>query len=124
MLTATKRTIRLRPEQERALNALAERRGQPPYRTLLQAIDVGLTAIAGGAVREADTREIAEEVGAIAVRLVELERVLDRNLFVACAAYAYARNAALGARQGDEAIAAEARAAFERQRGLATEARP
>jgi len=124
MLTATKRTIRLRPEQERALNALAERRGQPPYRTLLHAIDAGLTAIASGAVRDTDTREIAEEVGTIAVRLVELERVLDRNLFVACAAYAYARNAALGSRQGDEAIAAEARAAFERQRGLATEGQP
>jgi len=124
MLTATKRTIRLRPEQERALIALAERRGLPPYRTLLQAIDAGLTSIAGGAAREADTREVAEEVGAIAVRLVELERVLDRSLFVACAAYAYARNAALGLRQGDDAIAAEARAAFERQRGLATEGQP
>jgi hypothetical protein len=95
MLTATKRTIRLRPEQERVLLALAERRGLPPYRTLLQAIDAGLTAIAGGAARDADTREIAEEVGTIAARLIELERVLDRNLFVACAAYAYARNAAL-----------------------------
>jgi predicted transcriptional regulator len=124
MLTATKRTIRLRPEQERALNALAERRGQTPYRTLLQAIDAGLGMIAGGVERDADTREIAEEVGAIAVRLVELERVLDRSLFVACAAYAYARNAALATRHSDEVIAAEAHAAFERQRGLVMEGRP
>jgi len=100
MLTATKRTIRLTPAQDKALRSLADRRG-------------------GSADHPSDTREIAEEVGVIAGRLVELERVLDRSLFVACAAYAYARNAALATRQSDETIAAEARAAFERQRSLA-----
>ena len=120
MLTATKRTIRLTPAQEKALNGIADRRGLSPYRTLLLAIDAGLGMIAGSADRPADTREIAEEVGVIGGQLIELERVLDRSLFVACAAYAYARNAALVTRQSDETIAAEARAAFERQRSLAT----
>ena len=124
MLTATKRTVRLRPELERSLRAQAERLDQPPYRILLKAIETGLAAIAGNTARDVDTREIADEVGAIGARIVELERVLDRTLFVACAAYAYARNAALGSRPGDEIIAAEARAAFERQRGLASEVRP
>ena len=40
------------------------------------------------------------------------------------AAYAYARHAALGTRKPDESIAAEARAAFERQRSLALEIEP
>lgn len=120
MLTATKRTIRLTPAQERTLLALADRRGLSPYRTLLLAIDAGLGTISANADRPADTREIAEEVGVIGGRLIELERVLDRSLFVVCAAYAYARNAALATRQSDEVIAAEARAAFERQRSLAT----
>ena len=124
MLTATKRTIRLTPPQERALHAIADKRGLTPYRTLLLAIDAGLGMISGNADRQAETREIAEEVGIIGGRLVELERVLDRSLFVVCAAYAYARNAALATRQSDEDIAAEARAAFERQRSLAAEDRP
>ena len=119
MLTATKRTIRLTPAQDKALRSLADRRGLSPYRTRWMAIDAGLGTIAGSADHPSDTREIAEEVGVIAGRLVELERVLDRSLFVACAAYAYARNAALATRQSDETIAAEARAAFERQRSLA-----
>ena len=105
------------------MHAIADKRGLTPYRTLLLAIDAGLGMISGNADRQADTREIAEEVGIIGGRLVELERVLDRSLFVVCAAYAYARNAALATRQSDEDIAAEARAAFERQRSLAAEDR-
>jgi ABC-type enterochelin transport system ATPase subunit len=94
MLTATKRTIRLRPRRTCVVGPGRASRSTTLSHAL-QAIDAGLTAIAGGAARDADTREIAEEVGTIAARLIELERVLDRNLFVACAAYAYARNAAL-----------------------------
>ena len=40
-------------------------------------------------------------------RLAEAERVLDRTLFTACAAYAYARSSALGGRTSAEVIAAE-----------------
>ena len=70
--------------------------------------------------------ELAREIGAISERLAEAERVLDRTLFTACAAYAYAyaRHAALGTKKSDETIAAEARAAFERQRSLALEIEP
>ena len=50
--------------------------------------------------------------------------MLDRTLFTACAAYAYARHAALGTKKSDETIATEARAAFERQRSLALEIQP
>jgi hypothetical protein len=91
---------------------------------LARIVDAGFAAILHGADKEADTREIAAEVGVISERLAEVERVLDRTLFTACAAYAYARHSALGTRKPDEVIAAEARAAFERQRSLALEVEP
>ena len=74
--------------------------------------------------KETDIAELAREIGSISERLAEAERVLDRALFTACAAYAYARHAALGTKKSDETIAAEARAAFERQRSLALEIEP
>ena len=124
MLTASKRTVRLNPSQARTLSGIAGRRGLSEYAMLQRIIEAGFLAVLHGADREADTREIASEVGAISGRIADLERVLDRALFTACAAYAYARHAALQSRKPDEVIAAEARAAFERQRSLAQEQEP
>ena len=124
MLTATKRTVRLNPSQARTLTSIAGRRGLTDYAMLQRIIEAGFLAVMHGNDREADTRVIAAEVGAISERLAEVERVLDRALFTACAAYAYARHAALGTRKPDEVIAAEARAAFERQHSLAMEIEP
>uniref|UniRef100_UPI002CF02841 hypothetical protein n=2 Tax=unclassified Novosphingobium TaxID=2644732 RepID=UPI002CF02841 len=84
----------------------------------------GFLAMLHGTDREADLAAMAREIGTMSERLAEAERVLDRALFTACAAYAYARHAALGTRKPDEVIAAEARAAFERQRSLAQEFEP
>lgn len=124
MLTATKRTVRLNPSQARTLRGIAERRGFTEYAMLQRIIETGFLAVINGTDRDTDTREIATGVGAIAERLAEVERVLDRALFTACAAYAYARHAALQSRKPDEVIAAEARAAFERQRSLAQDQEP
>lgn len=124
MLTATKRTVRLNPSQARTLTGIARRRGLSEYAMLQRIIEAGFLAVLHGSDREADTRAIATEVGVISERLVEVERMLDRALFTACAAYAYSRHAALGTRKPDEVIAAEARAAFERQRSLAMEIEP
>jgi len=55
---------------------------------------------------------------------VDVERTLDRTLFTACAAYCYARNAALGARTNDETVTAEINAAYDRQRRLSQEKQP
>ena len=124
MLTASKRTVRLNPSQGRTLRGIAERRGLTEYAMLQRIIETGFLAVISGTDRDADTREIAIGVGAISERLAEMERVLDRALFTACAAYAYARHSALGTKKPDEAIAADAKAAFERQRSLALEIEP
>lgn len=123
-MSARAQTVRLNPSQHRILAGFAAKRGLSEYAMLARIVDAGFAAILHGADKEADTREIAAEVGAISERLAEVERVLDRALFTACAAYAYARHSALGTRKPDEAIAAEARAAFERQRSLALEIEP
>lgn len=123
-MNARAQTVRLNPSQHRILAGFAAKRGLSEYAMLARIVDAGFAALLHGADKEADTREIASEVGAISERLAEVERVLDRALFTACAAYAYARHAALGTRKPDEVIAAEARAAFERQRSLALEIEP
>lgn len=124
MLTASKRTVRLNPSQARALAGIAGRRGLTEYAMLQRIIEAGFLSVLHGTDKETDTREIAATVGVISESLAEVERVLDRALFTACAAYAYARHSALGTKKPDEVIAAEARAAFERQRSLAMEIDP
>ncbi|KTF70716.1 hypothetical protein ACNFJ7_07960 [Sphingomonas sp. HT-1] len=124
MLTATKRAVRLTPSQARTLTSIAERRGLTDYAMLQRIIEAGFLAVMHGTDRDTDTREIATGVGVISERLAEVERVLDRALFTACAAYAYARHSALGTKKPDEVIAADAKAAFERQRSLALEIEP
>jgi len=121
MASHTKRTIRLNPSQARTLHSIAERGGVSQYAMLLKIIDAGFGSVIGGTDKNADVVAMAREIGSISGRLAEAERVLDRTLFTACAAYAYARHAALGTRTSDEAIASEVRAAFERQRSLALE---
>jgi len=121
MASFIKRTIRLNPSQARTLTGFANRRGLSEYALLLKVIDAGFLALLHGTDRETDLAEMASMIGSISERLADAERVLDRTLFTACAAYAYARSSALGGRTSDEAIAAEARAAFERQRKLAGE---
>ena len=45
-------------------------------------------------VPDINTREIVTELASVSTRMVDVERMLDRALFTACAAYCYARNAA------------------------------
>lgn len=120
-MSARVQTVRLNPSQHRVLTEFAQRRGLSQYAMLGRVVEEGLLALIHGADRETDLAEMASVIGSISERLADAERVLDRTLFTACAAYAYARSSALGGRTSDEAIAAEARAAFERQRKLAGE---
>ena len=120
-MSARVQTVRLNPSQYRVLAEFAQRRGLSQYAMLGRVVEEGLLALIHGADRETDLAEMASVIGSISERLADAERVLDRTLFTACAAYAYARSSALGGRTSDEAIAAEARAAFERQRKLAGE---
>jgi purine-nucleoside phosphorylase len=119
-MTWVKHNIRLSPAQDRTLIRYAEQRGLTRYKMLGRVVDHGLAVVESGISAPSDARELADEIAALGVRFVELERVLDRALFTACAGYSYARQAALGGRCSDEAITAEAIAAYERQRSLAS----
>jgi hypothetical protein len=119
VLTSRKIMVHLTPEQDRILQGLAELRGEPDYTVLLRVIDAGFQCGGEGSEVVRRVREVAAEIGALAERLAGLERISDRVLFTACAAYAYAREAALGTARSDDVIAREARAAFQRQQGLA-----
>lgn len=123
-MSARAQTVRLSPSQYRVLADFANRRGLSDYAMLARVVEAGFLAMLHGTDKETDLAELAREIGSISERMAEAERVLDRTLFTACAAYAYARHAALGTKKSDETIAAEARAAFERQRSLALEIEP
>ena len=123
-MSARAQTVRLTPSQHRVLADFAKRRGLSEYAMLARVVEAGFLAMLHGTDKETDLAELAREVGAMSERLTETERVLDRTLFTTCAAYAYARHAALGTKKSDEVIAAEASAAFERQRSLALEIEP
>jgi hypothetical protein len=120
-MTWVKHNIRLSPAQDRSLIRHAEQRGLTRYKMLGRVVDHGLAAVESAINAPSEARELADEIAAMSVRFTEIERVLDRALFTACAGYAYARQAALGGKRNDEAISAEALAAYERQRSLANE---
>ena len=111
-------TVRVSPSHYRLLSSLAERRKMSRYKMLGHVISKGLLAYDQGASAPVELAEIAGEIGELSTRLAELDRVLDRTLFTTCAAYSYARNSALGTKRDDKQIAAEALAAFERQRAI------
>jgi len=120
VMTRVKHNIRLSPAQDRTLIRLAEQRGLTCYGMLGRVVDHGLAVVENGMSAPNAMGDLTDEIAAMSVRLVELERVLDRALFTACASYSYARQAALGGRRSDEAITAEAHAAYDRQRSLAS----
>ncbi|MGV3730572.1 MAG: hypothetical protein ACO1NN_07415 [Sphingopyxis sp.] len=67
-------------------------------------------------VGDSDVRELVAEVASISTRLADIEQMLDRTLFTACAAYCYARSAARGGGKSDEVISDEIDRAYDRQR--------
>lgn len=117
-------TVRLSPAQHRTLAGFARQRGLSEYAMLARVVDAGLAALVQGTGSAIDAREIVAELASVSTRIVEVERMLDRALFTACAAYCYARSAASGARKSDEIVTDEITAAYNRQRRLAQENRP
>jgi hypothetical protein len=117
-------TVRLPVALDKALRALAERHGMSAYAVLQRSVKAGIATLANPPARDTLPREIVTELASVSTRMVDVERMLDRALFAACASYCYARSAALGARKTDEAITAEIEAAYDRQRRLSQEKRP
>jgi hypothetical protein len=123
-MSARAQTVRLTPAQHRTLAGFAKTYGLSEYAMLARVVDTGLAALVHGAGKGIDAREIIAELASVSTRIVDVERMLDRALFTACAAYCYARQAALGTRTNDETITAEINAAYDRQRRLSQEKRP
>ena len=117
-------TVRLPVSLDKALRALAERHGMSVYAVLQRSVKAGVATLANPPARDISNRDIVTELATVGTRIVDAERMLDRALFTACAAYCYARHAALGACTTDEVVAAEINAAYDRQRRLSQEKRP
>ena len=117
-------SIRLPVSLDKTLRTLAERHGMSVYAMLQRSVKTGIATLASPPMPDTGNREIVAELASISTRIVDVERMLDRALFTACAAYCYARSAAMGARKSDEIITTETEAAYDRQRRLSQEKRP
>lgn len=122
-MTLARYNIRLPAALDKRLRTLAEREGISAYATLQRCVKTGIAAQSNPAARDVDFGEIVSELASVSTRMVGVERLLDRALFTACAAYCYARSAALGSEESDEDITADINAAYDRQRRRAQEDR-
>ena len=111
-------SIRLPAALDTALRALADREGKTVYAMLRRCVKKGIDGQVNPTVSSSDDHELVAEVASMSTRLADVERLLDRTLHTACAAYCYARSAAMGVRKSDEVITAEINAAYDRQRRL------
>lgn len=118
-----KHTVRLPAEIDKAVTELARAKGDTAYAMLATCVEAGVAALSRPPANSADSRELVAELVSIGSRLVDVERLLDRALFTACASYCYARSAAFGGEKSDEEIGAEIGRAYDRQRRLSQEGR-
>lgn len=117
-------TVRLPVSLDKALRALAERHRISAYAMLQRSVKAGVAALANPPAQDNAPRQIVAELVSVGARVVDVERMLDRTLFTACAAYCYARSASKGVPMTDEAIAADINESYDRQRLLSQEKRP
>lgn len=118
-MTLARHNIRLSPALEKALRKLAEQQGITPYAMLQRSVKAGIAAEADPEISEAGDRELVAELASVSSRLADVERLLDRTLFTACAAYCYARCAATGSDDSDQSIADAIGGAYDRQKAIA-----
>lgn len=114
-------SVRLPAALDTALRALADRQGKTVYAMLRRCVKTGINGQANPPDSSLDDRELVAEVALMSTRLADVERLLDRTLHTACAAYCYARSAAKGGGKSDEVITAETQRAYDRQRAAAGE---
>jgi hypothetical protein len=124
-MNRVKLSVRVPMGQEVMIRRYAEARGLTRYQALSRVIEAGLGAVvdAPGAGRGSAGDDA---MAGFEARLGVIEALLDRSLFTASAAYAYARRAALrgdgDADRTDSMIGEAAHSAYRRQRALAAEA--
>ncbi len=124
-MNRVKLSIRVPQGQEVMIRRYAEARGLTRYQALSRVIEAGLGAVADAPIAGGGTAGDDVVMAAFEARLAMLEALLDRSLFTASAAYAYARGAALrgdgDADRTDSMTGEAAQAAYRRQRALAAE---
>ncbi|MGV7123084.1 hypothetical protein [Sphingopyxis sp. 550A] len=118
-----KHTVRLPVEVDKAVIELARAKGDTAYATLARCVEAGVAALSRPPADGGDSRELVAELVSLGNRLVDVEQILDRTLFTACAAYCYARSAAMGDDKTDEFLTAETNRAYDRQRAAMAERR-
>jgi hypothetical protein len=111
-------SVRVPLALDKALRHAAQGRQVSAYALLQQCVRVGIASLSGESAAPQLTIEIAQEMGAVTARLAHVERLAERGLYVAAAAYVYAR-AAAGTRADEARLTAEINAAFARQVNLA-----
>ncbi|MBK8375726.1 MAG: hypothetical protein IPL18_13045 [Sphingomonadales bacterium] len=119
-----KLSIRVPVGQETMIRHIAEVRGLTRYQALARVIETGLTSIMTAPTSQREGRN-DDALSSLDARLSVIEALIDRSLFTASAAYAYARRAALRndseAEKSDSATSEAAQASYKRQRALAAE---
>lgn len=124
-MNRVKLSVRVPMEQEVMIRRYAEARGLTRYQALSRVIEAGLGVVADAPVAVRGSAG-DDAMAGLEARLGAIEALLDRSLFTASAAYAYARRAALrgdsDADRTDSMIGEAAHSAYRRQRALAAEA--
>ncbi|HET6523151.1 hypothetical protein [Sphingopyxis sp.] len=108
-------TVRVPAAVDKAMQKLAAQQNVTPYEMLQRCVKAGVNAQLILPAADGGSHELVAEVASISTRLADVERMLDRTLFTACAAYCYARSAAMGGEKTDEVITAETNRAYDRQ---------
>ena len=123
-MNRVKLSVRVPMGQEVMIRRYAEARGLTRYQALSRVIEAGLGAVTDAPMHGGSAANM-DAMAAFEARLGVIEALLDRSLFTASAAYAYARRAALrgdgDADRTDSVTGEAAQAAYRRQRALAAE---
>ena len=107
-------SVRLPVALDKALRQAAQGRQTTTYALLQRCVRSGIASLSGEQTAPQLTAQIAQEIGGLSAGLTHVERLTERALYVACAAYVYAR-AAAGPRTDEAKLTAEITAAFTRQ---------
>ena len=84
-------TVRLPASLDNALRSLARQQNTSVYAALQLSVQAGIAALANPPAPGTDDRELVAELASLGTRIVDVERLLDRTLFTACAAYPFNR---------------------------------
>lgn len=120
-MKTTQYTVRVPVAVDEAMQKLAAQQNVTSYEMLQRCVKAGIESQTNLPTSDSGSRELVAEVASISICLADMERILDRTLFTACAAYCYARSAAMGGGKTHEVISAETNRAYDRQRAAMAE---